>query len=698
MKNFTLIRLIKAAVCVCMLVTFFLLSHSCVEAQTCPTSSTTNISTYPNTYYPGTQATVSAGATSITLGSASYGTAPISAYDIVLIIQMQGAQINSTNLSIYGDGTGTGSGYLNNAQLMAGNMEYAVASNAVPLTGGTLNLQYALTNSYKNAIFGTDGQYRYQVIRIAMYYNATLTANIRPPGWDGSTGGVIDFYVTYNLNMNGHNIDASGLGFRGGGGRNYNSGSSGSNVDFAASSTKRAGGSKGEGIAGTPLYLDSLNATGLITTSAEGYPGGSYDRGAPGNAGGGATDGQPSTNSNNAGGGGGGNGGAGGIGGNSWNSNLATGGRPGAVFAQRSPSRLVMGGGGGAGSSDGGTGDAALDGFASSGAPGGGIVILTAGSITGTGSILANGAAPFTTLQNDGSGGGGAGGSVLIITGATAPGLTVNANGSAGASNTGGSPPPGQKHGPGGGGGGGIVYSNKTLGTVTVTGGAAGVTTTSSVNYGAAAGSAGISSQTISISQSPVFPIICNGLLPLHFLSASAQPDNGHILVSWQTTAGDDVQAYQVERSADGDAFTTIATIPPRPSGDPADQYNYSDMPPDNNTRMVYYRIREIGIAGDYQFSRILPVKLNAPGAVPTVTPNPASTSATLSFMNDREGIVSIRLLNFTGQPLWNRQYPVIRGRNTVPLDHLQGLPQGMYVLELFDGINHNKVKLSIRH
>ena len=697
MKKFSLIKSSNPGVYMCIiLATSFLLSHSSVQAQSCPTSSTTNIGVYPNTYYPGAQATVSSGATSITLGSASasgYGSVPISAYDIVLIIQMQGAQINSTNGTAYGDGSGTGSGYLNNAQLMAGNMEYAIAANAVPLAGGTLNLQSGLINSYKNANYGTDGQYRYQVIRIAMYYNATLTANIRPPAWNGYAGGVIDFYVAYNLNMNGKNIDASGLGFRGGGGQNYNTGTSGSNTDYVALASKKAGGSKGEGIAGTPRYLDSLNAAGLINTLVEGYPGGSYDRGAPGNAGGGATDGQPSNNSNNAGGGGGGNGGTGGIGGNSWSSNLPTGGKPGAIFAQQTPSRLVMGGGGGAGSSDGGTGDAALDGFASSGAPGGGIVILTAGSITGTGSILANGAAPFTTVQNDGTGGGGAGGSILIVTGVSAPGLTASANGSAGASNTGG----GAKHGPGGGGGGGIVYSNKTLGAVTVTGGAAGITA-GGVTYNAAPGSSGFSSQSITINQTPLFPLICNSVLPIHFLSSSVWLNNGNVIVSWQTGLEDDVKAYQVERSTDGNTFQTVATISPQPSGDPSNQYDYSDLPPDDNTRMVYYRIRETGLTGDYQFSRIMPVRLNPTSITPTVTPNPAATSATLSFMNDRDGVTSVRLLNFTGQPLWNRQYPVVRGRNTIQLDHLQDLPPGIYVLELYDGINHNKVKMSIRH
>jgi len=478
-------------------------------AQGCPAAGSITLYSYSNTYYPAAQATVNVGATSLTIGNAStsgYGTTPIAAYDIVLIIQMQGAQLNAVNSASYGDGTGSGSGYLNNAYLMAGHMEYAVAMNAVPLTGGTLNLQTGLTYGYKNAAFGADGQYRYQIIRIPLYNNLALGANIRPPEWNGTVGGVIDLYVDGALSMSGFSIDASGTGFRGGGGKAWGGTSSNTNTDFVAAYNNKSGGSKGEGIAGTPYYLDSVNSAALFSSGVDGYPGGgSYDRGAPGNAGGGATDGLPSNNSNNAGGGGGGNGGAGGGGGNSWSSNLTVGGRGGALFGQQSPSRLVMGGGGGAGSSDGGTGNPVPgSGYASSGAPGGGIVIITASSITGTGSVLANGAAPNGSIANDGSGGGGAGGSILIITGSNSSGLTVNAKGSAGAGNTGGNNSP---HGPGGGGGGGIVYSNKSLAAVSVAGGAAGVTYGSTA-YGATAGSGGVTSQTISITQIPQFPII----------------------------------------------------------------------------------------------------------------------------------------------------------------------------------------------
>src|SRR3981081_2986334 len=56
-----------------------------------------------NTYYPGA-ATATATSTTITLGAATGAVDPIAIRDLVLVIQMQDAAINSTNTGAYGDG------------------------------------------------------------------------------------------------------------------------------------------------------------------------------------------------------------------------------------------------------------------------------------------------------------------------------------------------------------------------------------------------------------------------------------------------------------------------------------------------------------------------------------------------------------------------------------------------------------------
>jgi uncharacterized repeat protein (TIGR01451 family) len=458
------------------------------------------LATNPNTYFPSTASqTLNAGATSISVGAATGATTNIAPGDLLLVIQMQGADINSANSDTYGDGTAGGgaSGNLT-TNFTAGTYEYVAAASGTSTTlasGGTIALASSLKNSYVNAAATTAaGQRTFQVIRVPQYTSLTLSANITATPWNGSSGGIIVLDVQGATNLAGFTINATGAGFRGGAGRRLTgTTSTAANTDYRVLASLNTGGQKGEGTAGTPQYVNN-NGT-LLNTTTDGYPSGSTGRGAPGNAGGGGTDGTPASNAQNDGGGGGANGGAGGRGGNTWSSNLASGGEPGAAFPASSSS-LVLGGGGGAGSSNDGSGTTALDGFASSGAAGGGIVLLRTGSVTGAGTILANGANASNNVTTDGSGGGGAGGSILVTANSNTSSLTLTANGGTGGTNA-----PGTNvtaHGPGGGGGGGVILFNSGVAaTASTTPGTNGTTTGGSA-YGAAAGSTGVANSNIS--------------------------------------------------------------------------------------------------------------------------------------------------------------------------------------------------------
>ncbi len=254
----------------------------------------------------------------------------------------------------------------------------------------------------------------------------------------------------------------------------------------------------------------------------------------------------------NSGGGGGGNGGAGGLGGFSWNSILSVGGFGGDAFTVAAPDRLVLGGGGGAGTRN---NSPAIAG-ASSGGVGGGVVMIRAGTITGTGTIVANGSTGVVP-ENDGSGGGGAGGSVLLTAQTWSPtSLTVSAVGGAGANNwisqlpgTPGEFDPGggnARHGPGGGGGGGVVLLSSGVNVTTdVTGGVNGTTTTAASAFGAQPGAAGVVSTTVTDGQvtTGISGILCLPILTTTKTTSTPTVVNGprderHLHISVSNAAG----------------------------------------------------------------------------------------------------------------------------------------------------------------
>ena len=494
------------------------------------------ISGVVNTYYPGGTASVVAGATCVPVGTArAGGGAAITANDLLLVIQMQDATINSSNTLSYGDGTGRAAGAL---VVNAGKYEFVRARGAigtlgcatgVPVTGAGAGT--GLLNGYSNTDATTaQGQERFQVIRVPQYTTATLGGVTALPwlttttGTVGlGTGGILAIDVQGTLTVNaGVAATVDGQGFRGAAGRPL-TGSGGAGADFRSLSTVTTHGGKGEGIAGTPEWIYNPSGSHACGASIgavsdyyvntqqpnDGYPQGSMARGAPANAGGGSTDGDAGANDQNSGGGGGSNGGAGGRGGYTWSTVNDWGGYGASVTPALT--QLVLGGGGGAGTrnnDDCGTNGAtaAQEGQASSGAAGGGLMVIRAGqAVASAGAILsANGADAYNDTLNDGGGGGGAGGSVIVaVTSGTMAALTIQAGGGQGGSAWRLQDPgtPGEltvstannRHGPGGGGGGGVIAYTSTAVPPTrdVSGGNSGIATNANSPFGAQAGGIG---------------------------------------------------------------------------------------------------------------------------------------------------------------------------------------------------------------
>ena len=452
------------------------------------------ISGIVNTYWNGAS-NPTAGATSFALGPARGAAQTIAPGDLLMLIQTQDANINTSNTLAYGDGSATAPASGATALRRAGRFEFVRAANAVGAAGGTLSVASPVVYDYSNqAPTNTRGNRRFQIVRVPQYLDASVTGTLSALPWDGTSGGIVAIDVANTLTFSGGTIDASEAGFRGGGGRASQTGS-GNSADTRTAFANGANGSKGEGFAGTPRLI--WNGTSVTDLGTNGIPQGSFARGAPSNAGGGGTDENPSINDRNTGAGGGGGYGDGGRGGHAWcpggpNACAQSGGFGGRGTANLGVNRIAFGGGGGAGTTNNATGTPG-NGQASSGATGGGLVILRAGSMTGSGTIRVDGEDANQTVGNDGSGGGGGGGSVLLSA-KDSPGLSLSVFAEGGLGGTNGNSSP---HGPGGGGGGGyIAYTTGVSGVSgVVTGGQPGTTDGNTlpfdVHYGATAGTVG---------------------------------------------------------------------------------------------------------------------------------------------------------------------------------------------------------------
>jgi uncharacterized repeat protein (TIGR01451 family) len=474
--------------------------------------------------YTSLSTDAAAGATALTVASGA-ALGAVANGDLLMVIQMQGATIDTTNTATYGNVTA-----LNGAGTYELVTVASVAGNAV-----TLNAACGLQNAYSAAAHT-------QVIWVPQYQTLTVSGagTLTAPAWNGAVGGVVAIQAaTVSLQTSGA-INVIGAGFRGGVVK-QNTTLPVTGAPAIVTTVNTAGAEKGESIAGYHAEYDAEN--------------GRYGIGAPANGGGG---GGP----HNSGGGGGANGNdgqawsgagvmsttvagaaawaldpediangdapttssGGGRGGYSYSANTHNplvlapgnagwggddrqqhGGRGGRPVANSPLSEIYLGGGGGAGESNNNAG--------TNGAEGGGIVFVVASSIdgAGTGSVVANGAAGQETLTtggltgNDGPGGGGGGGTVVLLA-PSVTNLTVTANGGAGGLQDITIAP--EAEGPGGGGGGGFIAAPASFTAVVPPGGAGGTTNSSGVaqfpNNGATDGAPGQASTIAAGAQAPM--------------------------------------------------------------------------------------------------------------------------------------------------------------------------------------------------
>lgn len=707
------------------LFSFYLPQLAFSQCGTAPTSGTTTVNTsgsIRNTYYPGT-GNPTAGSSSLTVGArdARGNATDIANGDLVLIIQMQGADINSTNTDSYGDGVsgGSASGYLT-TNLVAGTYEYNIV-NSYNSGTGLVQFTHSLANNYyTRAYTSSTGTQSYQLIRVAWSYDFTINSgkSLTAPAWNGSTGGVVVIEAAHTFTING-TITVDGLGFRGGGGKqltgatagNTNGSGSITNTDYrwnsaATTSANKTGGAKGEGIAGTPMYtLDNGNTT-TTTNTLEGYINGSEGRGAPGNAGGGGTDGDPSANQYNTGGGGGGNGGAGGQGGSGWDGgtgNPATypyGGHGGSAFAQASLSRFVMGGGGGAGSSNNSSGTTE---YLASGAEGGGIILIRAKFYAGSGVLSANGATAYdqsTSGVTDAAGGGGGGGTIVMVTNTTtAPGAnTITATATGG---NGGNMTAWYAHGPGGGGGGGVVITNVLAsGSITVTAGTHGLTRTGSSSgpinntYGSASGSNGVAkilSYTPILYSSASGTSAC-GILPVTIEAWTGVYRNDKSYLSWTTTSVTDFAYFVVERSTDGTNFVPLGQVAVAANGAANATYSYTDMLPSKGVN--YYRLKMVDNNGQYRYSGLITIRSEVKGFNVTASPNPFTDHVSITIESSTDEVIHLRLFTSDGKQVWHKTSTVSAGTNVQYYNDFQSLAPGVYFIKVNRANSSNSIKL----
>jgi hypothetical protein len=169
--------------------------------------------------------------------------------------------------------------------------------------------------------------------------------------------------------------------------------------------------------------------------------------------------------------------------------------------------------------------------------------------------------------------------------------------------------------------------------------------------------------------------------LPVTLTSFSAAVQGTGVGVNWATASEQHNAGFEVQRSADGVAFSTLSFVAGAGTTQGAHPYQYLDAAPLRTT--AYYRLKQLDTDGTFAYSAVVAVQATlAQVASPVLSfyPNPTTDRATLAWDGSAAATGRWFLTSTTGRVIHAETLAQQAGPNALALD-LQAYPAGSYVL-----------------
>jgi hypothetical protein len=171
--------------------------------------------------------------------------------------------------------------------------------------------------------------------------------------------------------------------------------------------------------------------------------------------------------------------------------------------------------------------------------------------------------------------------------------------------------------------------------------------------------------------------------LPLTFLGIDATLlGDGSRKIDWQVADEQQLKDYTVERSADGQQFVPVGSVPATGLAG----YGYVDVGPAPVSRL-FYRVRGNDLDGKATYSAVTTVLTE--GAASTLVvglmPNPVKDQLTVSFGAGMQGRYSLDLLSIDGRTVYRMDFETM-GNQRFVISRPGNASRGVYVARLSDG------------
>jgi hypothetical protein len=165
--------------------------------------------------------------------------------------------------------------------------------------------------------------------------------------------------------------------------------------------------------------------------------------------------------------------------------------------------------------------------------------------------------------------------------------------------------------------------------------------------------------------------------LPVELISFAATPDNGRVLLSWETATELNNDRFEVECSSDGVTFNRKGSVDGNGTTSERNNYSFLDMAPMSGIN--YYRLKQIDYDGAFEYSKTIWINPFESDEL-LIYPNPANDELTIvgnGLLTEKN---VIRVLDIEGREMTTIMPSM--NEQDFKLD-VKNYPVGIYIIEI---------------
>ncbi len=180
--------------------------------------------------------------------------------------------------------------------------------------------------------------------------------------------------------------------------------------------------------------------------------------------------------------------------------------------------------------------------------------------------------------------------------------------------------------------------------------------------------------------------------LPVTFISFSGSRVSSNNNLKWVTVSEINNRGFEIQRSQNGQNFSTIGFVNSNTTVGSNSSYNFVDYAPTGS--LHYYRLLQIDNNNQSKFSQIIKIrkdqgsKLN----IENIVSNPVKNNLVANVFSPIVGNVNLQVIDMTGKIVASKQVVTQIGTNNFSIN-ISNLETGMYLLKATN-ISNNQISL----